>query len=81
MKTRSLVAFLLIHSYGLVYTQTLEEQVANHINIVVAHNGSGSTSTIQEAINLVPDGNTEHTVIFIRKGKYKEKIIVPPSPH
>lgn len=51
-----------------------------HYDIVVAQDGSGDVFTIQEAINMVPDYRKEkETRILIRKGTYKEKIIVPAS--
>lgn len=47
---------------------------------VVAQDGSGDFFTIQEAINAVPDFRKGvRTTIRIRKGTYKEKVIVPAS--
>lgn len=47
---------------------------------VVAKDGSGDFFTIQEAVNAVPDFRKGvRTTILIRKGVYKEKVIVPPS--
>lgn len=49
-------------------------------DFVVAQDGSGDFFTIQEAINAVPDFRKEgRTTILIRKGNYKEKLIVPES--
>src|SRR5690349_16560428 len=48
-------------------------------NFIVAKDGSGDFRTVQEAINAVPDMRKKETVIFIRKGVYKEKLILPPS--
>jgi len=45
-------------------------------DIVVAADGTGKFRTVQEAINAVPDNQTARTVIFIKKGIYKEKILV-----
>ena len=51
-----------------------------HYDIVVAQDGSGDVFTIQEAIALVPDYSKGHeTRILIRKGTYREKLIIPPS--
>lgn len=47
--------------------------------IVVAKDGSGDFSTVQEAINSVSDYNKSVTTIFIKKGTYKEKIILPET--
>ena len=51
-----------------------------HYDFVVAKDGSGDFFTIQEAINAVPDFRKENrTTIYIRKGVYKEKLIIPAS--
>lgn len=48
-------------------------------DIVVAQDGSGDFTTIQEAVNSVPDFRKKaRTVIFIKKGVYKEKLIIAP---
>ena len=47
--------------------------------IVVAKDGSGNYRTVQEAINAVPDNSTTETIIFIKKGVYKEKLVLPES--
>lgn len=49
-------------------------------DFVVAQDGSGDFFTIQEAINAVPDFRKNiRTTILVRKGIYKEKVIVPES--
>lgn len=49
-------------------------------DFTVAQDGSGDFFTVQEAINAVPDfRKNKRTTIRIRKGTYKEKIIVPAS--
>jgi pectinesterase len=45
--------------------------------IVVAQDGSGDFKTVQQAINAVPDNSTRITEIYIKKGTYKEKLILP----
>lgn len=51
-----------------------------HYDYVVAQDGSGDFFTIQEAINAVPDFRKEvRTTILVRRGVYKEKLIVPES--
>ena len=51
--------------------------VVTQKRIVVAADGSGTYKTIQEAINAAPDNSATTTQIFIKKGTYKEHIIVP----
>lgn len=49
-----------------------------YYDYVVAKDGSGDFFTIQEAINAVPDFRKEkRTTILVRKGVYKEKLVVP----
>ncbi len=48
-------------------------------DFVVAADGSGNFKTVQEAIQAVPDFRNKVTVIFIKKGIYKEKLILAAS--
>lgn len=49
-----------------------------HYDFVVAKDGSGDFFTVQEAVNTVPDFRKEgRTMILVRPGVYKEKLIVP----
>ena len=51
-----------------------------HYEFVVAQDGSGDFFTVQEAIDAVPDFRKNvRTTILVRKGVYKEKIVVPES--
>ena len=48
--------------------------------MIVAQDGSGDFLTVQDAINAVPDyRKAGATRIHIKKGIYKEKVIIPPS--
>lgn len=50
----------------------------NKYDFIVAQDGSGDFTTVQDAINAVPDfRKSNRTTIFIRKGEYKEKLIIP----
>jgi pectinesterase len=60
-----------------VQAQSLQSLLSNQIDIVVAADGSGNFTKVQDAINAIPDNNPSRKVIFIKKGTYKEKIIVP----
>lgn len=46
---------------------------------VVAQDGSGDFTTVQAAINAVPNSNLNATVIYIKKGIYKEKLTLAAS--
>ncbi|WP_316826524.1 pectinesterase family protein [Pedobacter miscanthi] len=48
-------------------------------DFVVAADGSGNFKTVQEAIHAVPDFRNKTTVIFIKKGIYKEKLVLAAS--
>ncbi|OQP64353.1 pectin esterase [Niastella vici] len=45
--------------------------------LTVAQEGSGNYKTIQEAVNAVRDFSQERVTIFIKKGIYKEKLVIP----
>ena len=45
-------------------------------DMIVTADGTSRFRTIQEAINAVPDNMSGRTVIFIKKGVYKEKVSV-----
>lgn len=52
---------------------------ASDYHFVVAADGSGDFRTVQEAINAVPDFRKNETRIFIKKGIYKEKLVLATS--
>ncbi|MBC7913087.1 MAG: pectin esterase [Pyrinomonadaceae bacterium] len=45
--------------------------------LTVASDGSGDYKTIQEAVNSVRDLGSKQVKIFIRKGIYNEKLVIP----
>lgn len=46
-------------------------------DFVVAQDGSGRFRTVQEAVDAVPDQPQKTVTIFIKKGTYREKLVVP----
>jgi len=49
-------------------------------DIVVALDGTGNFNSIQAALNAAPSNSERRTVIYIKRGLYKnEKLIVPPD--
>jgi pectinesterase len=48
-------------------------------HLVVATDGSGDFTRVQDAINAVPDLRKEETRIFIKSGVYKEKLTLPAT--
>ncbi|MEO6522984.1 MAG: pectinesterase family protein [Mucilaginibacter sp.] len=53
------------------------DPVANLVvayNIIVAKDGSGNYTTVQAALNAVPDNSASRTVIYIKNGVYQEVV-------
>lgn len=50
-----------------------------HYQVVVATDGSGDFLSIQEAINAIPDYNSEEIKILVQPGEYHEKVVIPAS--
>ncbi|UGU15270.1 pectinesterase family protein [Sinomicrobium kalidii] len=48
-------------------------------DFVVDQSGNGDFRTVQEAIDAVPDFRKYETKIFVKNGKYKEKLVLPAS--
>jgi len=63
----------------LCLTWLLAGRAAGAHDFVVAPDGSGQFRTVQEAINAVPDFRKKVTTIFIKKGIYKEKLVLAGS--
>jgi pectinesterase len=71
--TSTIFAFLIIKA------STVFCSVPDTVHFVVAIDGSGHFRSVQEAINAVPDLRKAETLIFIKKGVYKEKLTLPPT--
>ncbi|NWF89337.1 MAG: pectin esterase [Ignavibacteriaceae bacterium] len=48
-------------------------------DFIVAQDGSGDFTTIQSALNSIPDSSYKTIIIFIRNGLYKEKLFIEKS--
>ena len=48
-------------------------------DFIVAQDGSGDFTKVQQAIDAVPDFRNNETVIYIRNGTYKEKLVLATS--
>lgn len=53
--------------------------LADTIDIIVAADGSGDYTSLQAAINSVPNNNANRKIIYIRNGYYYEKIVIPAT--
>ncbi|MBF4517834.1 pectin esterase [Flavobacterium sp. ANB] len=59
----------------LVFTNILSAQKDKKTyDIVVAIDGSGNFTKLQEAFDAVPDNSLKRTIIFVKAGRYKEKL-------
>ncbi len=48
-------------------------------DVIVAKDGSGSFTTLQAAIDAAPAARTNAYKIFVKKGKYREKVTIPST--
>ena len=44
--------------------------------IIVARDGSGDYRTLQDAVDAIPEGNDKDTEILMRRGVYREKVVI-----
>ena len=68
---------LLISALLFVEIISFAQPVVYPSSFIVAKDGSGNFKTIQEAINAVRDLSEQTVKIFIKKGVYIEKVVVP----
>ncbi|MCB2410331.1 pectinesterase family protein [Hymenobacter lucidus] len=52
---------------------------AQTYDLVVAQDGTGAYRTVQAAINAAPTGRTTPFTIFIKNGKYRERVTIPAN--
>jgi pectinesterase len=64
---KKLLALLLCVSFAGISQQS---------KIIVAQDGSGDFHTVQAAFDAVPSGNAKPVTIYIKKGTYKERLIL-----
>lgn len=64
-------------SFILLTSLTISSKETPKYDIVVAQDGSGDFSTIQEAVFSLRGMMAQRKTIFIKKGIYKEKIVIP----
>lgn len=72
-------------NYAANFLRNIFEPFSNFENkdydLIVAQDGSGDFTSVQEAIDAVLDFRKQPTKIFIRNGFYREKIIIPDTKH
>ena len=72
-RCRLVCAVMGVHLFCNVFSQD------KAYDFVVSADGRGDFTTVQQAINAVPDFRNAVTTIFIRQGVYKEKLTLPAS--
>lgn len=66
-----------VHAEALLaYTPTKERIKAN---AVVASDGTGDFTSLQDAINAAPNNSTAYYYIYVKKGTYKEVVTIPQN--
>ncbi len=70
---------LTLAAFAVSAQQNLYTELADDIDIIVDASGNGDYTTVQAAINAVPNSSSRRTVIFIRNGSYYEKVIISSS--
>lgn len=61
-------------------TQAKSRLDRNKAELIVAADGSGRYSSVQAAVDSIPDDVREETVVRIKKGTYREKVFID-KPH
>ena len=80
--TKYYVRAYAINSAGVGYGNEvtfITQTPAPDITKIVAKDGSGDYTTIQEAFNNIPDYYTGKWTIYVKPGIYKEKVILPKN--
>lgn len=70
-------ALIVIITFLCAYTQSYAIVEDNPDTIVVARDGTGKFRTVGEAIDVCRAFMEYHKVIYVKKGIYKEKLIIP----
>lgn len=68
---------LLSLAFAILAVLNLKAEIS--YDIVVDKNGNGDFTTVQEAVNAIPDYRKTRTSILIREGVYNEKIKIGPE--
>lgn len=73
-KRYTLILFLVILITGMKAQDPLYDELADRIDILVAKDGSGDFTSVQEALSAVPRSSAKRTIIYVRNGIYEEKL-------
>ncbi len=75
---RTILSILAIAVFSLTAFPARSNDLPVEVDIVVAPDGSGDFTTVQDAINAAPSNSDRRTIIYLKRGLYDtEKLIVP----
>lgn len=77
MKSEKSSCFYLVVCLMLLCPLFVHGQITQKDTLCVARDGTGDYRNIQDAINAIRDFRPTPTIVFIKKGVYKEKLILP----
>lgn len=63
--------------WGLLFIA--QSAMTQDYDLVVAKDGTGDYTSVQAAIDAIPHLRKNRTYVFIKKGTYKEKLILPST--
>ena len=69
--------FILLFFYSFIFSSSAASRYDNPDTIVVARDGTGEFRTVGEAIEVCRAFMDYHKVIYVKRGTYKEKLIIP----
>ncbi|TRZ43696.1 pectinesterase family protein [Robertkochia solimangrovi] len=72
-------AYVKAHKSEYTFAEHYADLLVRKFDFTVDPTGMGDFKTVQEAIDAVPDFRRSRTVIYIRDGIYKEKLVLPAS--
>ena len=73
----ALLIVIFIFQFSFINTISAQSKYDNPDTIVVSRDGTGQFRTVQEAIEVCRAFMEYHKVIYVKKGVYKEKIVIP----
>ncbi|KAF3783276.1 putative pectinesterase 67 [Nymphaea thermarum] len=73
-------AFLLSEASDLLIdSPLLSSKVDSKIMLKVDPEGKGNFTSVQDAVDAVPEGNSQWIIIHLKRGVYREKVTIPES--
>lgn len=77
MKRKLIYLFVVLLAFAGTTPLRAANKYDNPDTIIVARDGSGEFRTVSEAVEVCRAFMTYHKVIYVKRGVYKEKLVVP----